>query len=206
MAGPFDKIPDIPTLERRFNFIDNENVRQNIAICFQYIIFLTVVNSLYDNGGPIQLSINRDIVVHTASVIEASLQYTITKLIHDGKINPNTIATGWEVKKHALIHKISDTHLIISAHKIRTMKIVQDNPMSQDINRAALATKILDDNLYRKAESIRESRNNIHIIGEDKKVVYPSREEVEALFEDARDILKKIESKINEPITDIISP
>ncbi len=73
----------------------------------------------------------------------------------------------------------------------------QHNPTSKDINYAARSVKLLDNDLFEKAEQIRKARNNIHIIGENKTVVYPTKYEVDEMFDDAREILAKIEVSLS---------
>ncbi len=113
--APFDSIPDIPTLEKRFKFIESENVRQNVTVCFQYIIFLTVTNEIYARRGAIELSLFRDVIVHTASIVESCLHYAITKLITDKKVDITKLDKAWEVSDHKTIYKVDDNFHIISA-------------------------------------------------------------------------------------------
>jgi hypothetical protein len=197
MAGsPFDTIPDIATLEERFAFIENKNLRQNVTVCFQYIIFLTVVNEMYSRGGAIELSLYRDIVVHTASIIESCLHYGITELVRRGDVDSSKLAKEWTLREAHEIHTISSSEKIIWGKKVTEAKALKNNPMSQDINKAAKSAGLVDVSLFDKAEAIRNKRNNIHVIGEEKKIVYPSKSDITDIFVDARLILKSIEDKL----------
>ena len=112
-GSPFSSIPDAETLEERFTFIESETTRQNLAICFQYVIFLTVVRSLYKQGGPVPLSLNRDIVVHTASIVESCLYYCVSRLIKLGEVDPDKLEKNWKNIGQGTIHKFTDIEQIV---------------------------------------------------------------------------------------------
>lgn len=195
IENPFDKIPDVPTLEKRFKFIDNDIVRQNTTICFQYIIFLGVVNETYGRDGPVRLSLYRDMMVHAGSVIEACLYYGVMKLVEKGNVSTGLIKY-WEVKATKEIHTFSKDEDIVAQHRLRKFKILKSNAPSQDINEAAKSAGILDDDLYEKAEAIRTARNNIHFAGKTVHIPYPSRESLDEMFANARLIIDRVEEKL----------
>lgn len=196
MSTTFDSIPDIPTLETRFAFIELENTRQNITVCFQYIIFLTIINETDSRDGPIKLSLYRDIVVHTASILDACLHYGVTRLVAEGRVSRDTLDKSWQVDRHRVVHKISDDYLIIGARKIREPKSLRDNPSSKEINAAALTAELITQDLYQKVEDIREMRNNIHFNGEEKQVMYPTKDDIERIFAEANDVITSIENRL----------
>jgi hypothetical protein len=198
--SPFSSIPDAPTLENRFSFIDSENTRQNLAFCLQYVTFLTVVSSLYreKHQGPISLSINRDLIVHTGSIIEACLHHAITKLIRTGRADEGKLDAKWVTKAKGVVHSFSKADQIVWQRQERVPQVYFTNPMSKDINKAAFKLGILDQTQFEMAEDIREARNNIHFIGDDKQVAYPSDEKVKKIFDDTKKLLDIIEAKVTE--------
>ena len=196
MTSPFADIPDIPTLGRRFQFINNGATKQNVTVCFQYIIFLTVTQSLYKQGGAIALSINRDIVVHTASVVEACLHYGVSRLIEIDSSNATKIDKTWDTKNEGHIHSFNDEEKIIWVKKEKIAQIYGNNPSSKYVNKAAHDIELIDDDLFDKAEKIREARNHIHFIGDDKQVSYPSEAAVTGYFDDAGEILDRIKATL----------
>ena len=195
---PFADIPDIPTLEGRFAFVESTVTRQNLAFCFQYIIFLTIVRSMRTHTGPTSLSLNRDIVVHTASVVESCLHYGVTQLIQRDPAIEAKLTKKWKRANQGSIHTISDDESIVWVRQTRVPHIYSNNPKSEDVNKAALDIELIDDELYGKAEKLRKARNHIHFIGVDKMVSYPSTEAVNSFFEDAGKILKQIETRLTD--------
>lgn len=194
--SPFASIPDAPTLEKRFSFVESEVTRQNLTFCFQYIIFLSVVKSLYKYGGPIELSINRDIVVHTASVIESCLYYGIKQMIKLGLTDESRLPKKWKQQSQGHIHVISEDENIVWIKQKRIASIFGEKTMSKAINDAARTVGLIDDELYKKAEAIRNARNNIHFIKDEKMVEYPDDKDVESYFEYSSDLLKAVEDKL----------
>lgn len=65
--------------ERRFSFIDNDTLKKNIAIAFEYIVFLISTASMEGHKPLIRSSLYKDAVVYTGTVIEACLCYTLKK-------------------------------------------------------------------------------------------------------------------------------
>lgn len=192
----FDDILDLVTLEKRFSFIDNAVLRQNVTVCFQYIIFLTVAQEKYKGGGSIELSLYRDMVVHTASIIESCLHYAITELIRLDRYDAAHLEGEWEFREAKDIYTVSPTEKIVWGKRIKEAKVLKDKPMSKDINSAARRMNLLDDDLHEKAENLREMRNNIHIIGPNKEIVYPSKADITQIYEDSSLILSRIETTL----------
>lgn len=153
-------------------------------------------NEVYASGGPIELSIYRDIIVHTASIIETCLHYCLVKLGKVGKLDLAKLDTEWKVSDHKVIHTISETELIIGARKTKTAKAFASNPSSETICRAAFNASVLDETLFQKAEAIREARNKIHLVGKEEVTLYPTKEELDDIFTDTRDILERAASSL----------
>lgn len=194
--NPFDKIPSVSTLEKRFKFIKTDAIRQNTAVCFQYIIFLGVVNETYQRDGPIRLSLYRDMIVHTESVIESCLHYAVSELIQNSKLAEGGLPQYWEFKESHQIHVLAEDEHIVVGRKTRKTKVLKPKAMSQEINVAAKAAGILDEELFLKAEAIRVARNNIHFAGVETQIPYPSKSTLDQMFADAREIIDKIEEKL----------
>ncbi len=69
---------------------------------------------------------------------------------------------------------------------------LKSNTQFKDINRAAKKIGLLSSKLYSKSESIREKRNNIHLAGKNPKNIYPSKKDIDSIFDDAKEILDAI--------------
>lgn len=195
-GSAFGDIPDVPTLENRFHFIENEKTRQNITVCFQYVIFLTVANETYNERGTIELSIYRDQIVHTASIIETCLHYCLMRLGELGKVDLQKLDAEWKPHSLTPIHTISETKKVVWGYKERSIKALAPNATSEAINRAAKEAGILDEVLFKKAETIRETRNKIHLIGKEEEDLYPNADQIEELFTATNEILEIIEEKL----------
>jgi len=199
MTSPFDDVPSIRALESRFSFIDAEITKQNVTVCFQYIIFLTVTQTLYKNGGSIALSINRDIVVHTASVVEACLHYGIKEIIRKDPEIEKKLQKKWKRVATGYVHTFKDPeHNIIWQRQKKIPHLYSDNPKSEDINKAAFDIELIDDKLFGKAENIRKARNHIHFVEEDRQARYPSSDAVNSYFDDSKILLDRIKLVLSQ--------
>jgi hypothetical protein len=139
---------------------------------------------------------NRDIVVHTASVVETCLHYCVTRSVKLGIVDETKLGKVWSNAGQGQIIDINENEKIIWMKQSKAAKIYSSNPASKDVNQAAKDLEILDKNLFNKAEKIRTVRNNIHFMDESKNVEYPTDDEVNKYFDDARDILKRVEEKL----------
>lgn len=194
------KIPQIEELIDRFSFIDNETLRNNISISFQYIIFLiTLLDELDADNTTVSSSMHKDMIVHTGTIIESCLHFCLKKYIDTGKIKSSDVMpTDWATKDHKLIYKISEDEQVCGVIKYKKTEHLTDQTPFVVINRACKKTDILTESLFLKAEKIREMRNKIHISGlkavEDD---YDKNKSQEA-FDIARSIIETVETKLLE--------
>jgi len=61
----------------RFSFVQNEILRENIAIKMQYIVFLVSLEEEYELPGAVTYSTFKTVIIFTASIIEALVNYKI---------------------------------------------------------------------------------------------------------------------------------
>jgi len=198
MANPYEDIPEVQWISaNRFQYIHNETVRQNVAVCFQYITFLVITKKMYGKSGPINLSINRDIVVHTASMIETILHYAVSEIVQLEPEKKNSLSSKWEQKNQGAIHQFDNgTERIIWIRQIIKPQVFSENPTSEVVHKAAFDIGLIDNDLYAKANAIRLARNNIHFSGNNKLVSYPSDATVTKYFDDAKVIFEKVKLEL----------
>lgn len=95
MATPGEKrhenIPEIDFLKNRFYFIENEILRTNLAVSLKYIIFLITLSEENTLPGPITYSIFKNIILHTASIVEGVLHYALDTLIKAKRLDPEQV-------------------------------------------------------------------------------------------------------------------
>ncbi len=198
MAFDPEKLPDARAYEERFSFIDDENLRTNVCVSFQYITFLLSLLKEFSIQGPIQYSINKDIIVNTATIIECCLYYCIKKFLETGRVTEQEIkGFKWEdLGSPNLIYTINDSEAIFWTK--RKKKGFELGTQFRDINIIAKRINVLDEMMYKKADAMRANRNKIHLAGLDNADFFV-RKDVEEAFKIAGEILEVIEEKLGIP-------
>lgn len=146
----------------RFKFIADETLRDNIAIYVQYVTFLLSLDEEYDLGI-IAYSIYKDIVIHTAHVIESLLHNKLREMIGNGLVDPkNVLDSNLKHSEEKFIHECNGGKYVVC--KV-VQKGLEDDTQFIAINRAGKRSGLLTDALFQKCEEVRAMRNKIHLSG-----------------------------------------
>jgi len=170
-------------LEERFDFIENETLRENLAINLQYILYLIKREERETLPGPISYSIFKNIILYTASIVEGILTYTFKLGIDKSNIDESKVMKKeTKFKEIKQIHK--DTKLdIVSAKRVTSYEKFHFRRTSfNDVIRAAKKAKIIDNKLADDIHKLREKRNKIHLASLEKVDNYYDKKEVDEAF------------------------
>jgi len=154
--------PAVDFLEKRFLFIADDILRENIAIAFQYIIFLIGLKSDHGVHGPVEYSRNKDIILYAGTIVESCLHYVISEYLRN-KLTKNNDIMSWEWKhdKCLSLYKIpgNDSCQEVCG-VIRHKKYERFNDMVgfKQLNGIAFKLGILNKGLLEDAEYIREQK------------------------------------------------
>lgn len=192
-----NQVAALSVFEERFAFVRNNTLKGNAAIYLRYIVLqINISEELEDD--PLAYSIYRDIIVHTASIIESILEYTIREYITVGKAEEGAFGFNWHYSQISPIdHDCNEFHdaKFIVAKKEKVLKTAARDLSFEDINSTAKRLKILDDNLYKKADSLRAKRNLIHLTSLEKSSDdYFNKNDVQKAIANAHDIILRVES------------
>lgn len=100
-------IPTEGFLSARFIFVDNDVLRSNIVIYFRYIMFLLKLSE-DKNIDSLAYSLNKDIILYTASIIESLLEYTVNREILKGNAEKKVFGKGERLSTLATIDHTCD--------------------------------------------------------------------------------------------------
>jgi len=185
----------------RFNFIDDEILRENISLTFKYINFLILISKKkdYSDFSDVSYSIYKDMIVCTGSVIESCLHFCLKKYFELEKIkSTDVMPCEW---KNKICKKVYDIALEKSevCTIIRQKKPVKLTDITQfkDINTACKKAEILNNELYEKAEYIRDQRNKIHLTGMMIIDDFYTENDAKIVFAYAKDLLTNIKNKLS---------
>ncbi len=160
-------VPPLLEIEGRFLFIEDDILRQNIAISLQYILLLiAILDKENANDTILASSLNKNMIVNVAVITEGCLHYCLRQLIGKGIIEASNIMPVTEKFKDCkVLHKIKEGEDVCGAIRIREHEIFDSKTSYQNINRAAKKAGILNEVLFGKSEDLRKQRNKIHVAG-----------------------------------------
>ena len=76
--------------ERRFAFVEDDTLRKNISIAFEYVIFLLDTAGKDGIKGLIKSSLYKDALVYTGTIVEACLVHAVLKCLEKNKRKKST--------------------------------------------------------------------------------------------------------------------
>lgn len=158
------KIPNIEALSLHFKYVEDLVLRENIAIIFQYLIFLITLDDNHLLPGAISYIIYKDMIIHTASISESLLCYGLTKAIEKEKttLEIMDIRDDKKYKDFKKLYEISSTEILGGIIKLK--KLVKPREMQfKDLIPAAIHSGLIDKSLENELNIIRTTRNNIHL-------------------------------------------
>lgn len=194
------KIPPLGQLEERFSFIEDDILRKNISIEFQYIIFLIAILDETDiEGKVLASSVHKDMILHAATIVESCVHYCLRKYIDRDLIRSSDVMPQeWRNESHHILYKISDDKRVSGVVEHKAIEHLTDKTQAVVVNRAARDAGILTKGLFEKAETLRNQRNRIHLSGlqvVDKKY---SKIESASAFALAKEVIERVEGKLSE--------
>lgn len=196
-----NSIPSLEVLENRFKFVKNQILKTNSAIYLQYIILLLAISE-EKNLGNLRYSVYKDVIIHTASIVESILEYAVNEYIVQGKASQAIFGYSWHYAELARVqHDCSDftDASLAVVKKERGFKSKSRDLGFDDINRAAKTAEIIDDRLHKKAENLRKCRNYIHLSSLEKSSNdLLDKADVKKCLDDTKAILLEVEIKLNK--------
>lgn len=192
-----NNIPNIDTLSQNFDFIEDEVLRKNIAIVFQYIIFLLALEKNHTLPGAISYTIYKDMIVQTACIAECLLCYGITKGIDSGKTTLSLAGISeYKFKNFQKVYDISSLEkvgAVIQTKKLMLPKDGQFNDLIPAAKRIGLVNEILKGEL----DLIRIARNKIHLSSLTKVDDMYTKDDVESMFATVKKLKNSIVKYLN---------
>lgn len=156
--------PKTDDLLRRFSFVDNRILQENVAIAVQHISFLVSLDAEYELSGAIQNSAYKNIIMLSASVAEGLINWKLHKIT---EARPE-LREDCCIKKPTYI-EVKQICLNESRDEIWAVKKGrQVIPLDSETDFMKLITyakkvKLFDDDLESQANKLRIARNKVHL-------------------------------------------
>lgn len=197
LSDKLNNIPEVEFLENRFKFIKNTDLRTNLSISFQYVIFLITIEEELTLQGPVSYSIFKNMVLNTAAIVEGTLHHLLNQLIKEKRIDPETILTKEEkYSNKKILYTTEDGTEICGIHIKKSPVKLRYNTNFQEINRACKRAKLISDELFNEVEDLREKRNKIHLAGLKREDDLFGKKDIQSAFKTATKVLKLVEEKL----------
>jgi len=184
--------------ERRFAFIEDDTLRKNISIAFEYVIFLLDTAGKDGIKGLIVSSLYKDALLYTGTIVEACLVHTVLMYLEKNKRTKSKLLNHtWKEESHGVIHAFSKKRRIRYVTEHLAADEIKRSTNFVEINRACRRGGILSKKEFEIAEEIREARNKIHVSGLKNIDNTYSKESLDSFFAKTTKIITKVEKKLD---------
>lgn len=197
LSDKLKNIPEVEFLESRFRFIKNTDLRTNLSISLQYVIFLITIEEELTLQGPVSYSIFKDMVLNTAAIVEGTLHYLLNQLIKEKRIDPEKILTKEEkYSNKKILYTTEDGTEICGIYLTKKPAKLRYNTNFQEINRVCKRAKLISEELFKEVEELREKRNKIHLAGLKREDDLFGKKDIQSAFKTATSVLALVEKRL----------
>ncbi len=186
---------DKEIISHKFDYISDDVKKTNLVNSFIYTLFLVSLEKAYELEEPISFLIFKDIIIHSASILECLLNYLALDIYETKVISMEELGyTDIEYEFVKELYKNEEVDLVLS-NRIKKSKVLKKDSNFNEINRYLLKINVLNKDLYDKSEKIRILRNKIHLssLSEKDQSKHYNKECVESIFSDLAEVIKLVE-------------
>jgi len=188
------EVSDLDVFVQRFHFIKNEILKSNLAISMQYIAFLVKTEAEFETTGAVEYSIFKNIIQYTASVIEGVLHYGLEIALAKGIVEEHRIMPKAEsFPERKLLHQIDKLTKIEGVKCVKKHEKFKKNTQFKTVCDAYKKGKLIDNELIKNINDLRDKRNKIHLAGLTKVENYYTKNDINEAFEVANKVIKEVE-------------
>lgn len=182
-------------LDKRFEFVTNSILRQNLSNTLSFIVFLDSLDTEINLPNLYKSQVYKTIIIYTASIVESLLHYKLLDLINNNKINNNNLFNPKysykEISKPIDVEEFRyPTYL---AYKIPVAQEIKPSTRFQQTIRSALKCNLLTPKLFDYCEEIKNLRNKIHMSSMQEVDDAYTRRLVADVFTKTNMIIQRIE-------------
>ncbi|NTU73765.1 hypothetical protein HGB07_06410 [Candidatus Roizmanbacteria bacterium] len=186
-------IPSSLVIEKRFSFVNDKILRENIVITMRHIMLLNTIAENVALTGTFVYTVWKDMMLHTSMIVEGCIHYFLLELISRGTINADDVMPkDWQDVNSIDLYNISPDEKVCGVIKRQKTEKLSRNTQFIILNRACLKGKAFDRKIFEIAERIRTKRNHIHLEGLSFVDTLYEKKDVDEIFKDTKTILTHI--------------
>lgn len=193
---PKAKLPNPEKIDRRFHFISDDILRENISNAFSFIIFLDSIENELQLPDLYKTMIYKTMIIYSASIVESLLFYKLSSMFKNNKIKEIDVL-GDKIKYKEIskvLLNIKSDNPIFLCEKISTPVEIKPSTHFHKLIIYAKRCGLLSDTLFRDCNTIKDLRNNLHMSAMTRSDNSYSREDVNDVFTKVRKISNRIEN------------
>lgn len=146
-----------------FPFIDDEILKFNLDTAFNHILVLVSLTlSPNSNYQTTISSFRKDIIIHTAAIIEALLLWKLKKVC---KTNNIELFDDWKYFDISVLHKIDGSTQVVGGTRKKIVKDMDKLDFLRITDLCFVYKIIKTEELKLEIHKVREYRNRLHIGG-----------------------------------------
>lgn len=177
-----DRVVRLPKLKRKWDFIEDDTLRSNIAAELQKVHFdVLLVNEYNVYYSPLAMTMKHAIVA-SASIVEAVLEVAVRMVEDDPRVRP-ILESRERVFDEIRVLSLEEFNVpsgkrVVAGVQREVVRSKLDRHTKLDLLiRAARAAGIVDDAMAKKLQRLRKLRNRVHIktVEELEYFSYPTR-------------------------------
>lgn len=194
------QVPSLRELEEAVSFVEDDVLRENIVLTLQHVYFLvSVIDGLDVGGTSVANGLYKDLILHSASVIEGCLHYCLRTFIDNGlAVSQKVMGTKDAYKDEKCLHKKSNGEIICAATKFKKRHNLNKRTIFLDVHRACRKAGIITKKQEQRVSRIRDDRNKVHLAGLRLVDNRYTKRDAKRAIKLAVDIIERVRRKISE--------
>lgn len=194
-----EDLPSIGIIKRRFSFISNSLLVHNLSLALQYIVFLVALQNRYLLKKAPASYIVKDIIIHSSSIVEATLAYTLERIIDINHELEKKICREEKIYRDVHCHYKTEEFDLITAKVIRKKLPLNEDTNFNTLNFLAKRIDLFPESLYIKSENLRTLRNKVHLTGLKNIENHYQASQTDHIFGDVKILLDRCEEFLAIP-------
>ncbi len=191
------EISDLDVFEQRFQFIQNETLRSNLAIHAQYAVFLVKLEAQFEFVGSIEHSIFKNFIQYTASIVEGVLHYGLEIALEKGLVKEEEVMPKAEsFPERKVLFLVDENTKIEGIKSVKKHEKFKKNTQFKTVCDAYKIGQLISQDLLNDINALRDKRNKIHLAGLKQKDDYYLKADINTAFKTMTNAIEAVRNLV----------